>query len=257
MVIEDIEREYERRASLGVDEAIGLLADDLDAGLRRVERRRVGDTEGLLRAVMRPRFWAPAVLSSMAARDPQRFTVVVLERFVRLARVDPEPRFRDETARDMRESVIAHRLNGPVYSALGEALFALAWAGAGAYADHVEHLSRVDHDASDELICRTLAATHDAEAAIGWLLRRRRWYSLGWGYDGWPVMDVIAMHSGRCSKEYFARLEEAILAFSPALESEECRGFGQFELLTVLDRERMSGDARRQLMQLCHRFSGM
>lgn len=257
MVIEDIEREYERRASLDIDEAIGLLADDLDAGVRRVERRRVGDVDGLLRAVMWPRFWAPAVLSSMAARDPQRFSAAVLERFARVARVDPEPRYREETARDMRESVIAHRLNGPVYSALGEALFALAWSGAGGYADHVEYLSRVDHDASDELICRTLAATDDAEAAIGWLLRRRQWYSLGWGYDGWPVMDVIAMHSGRCSKGHFARLEEAILAFSPDLESEESRGFGQFELLTVLDRERMSADARRQLMQLCHRFSGM
>ncbi|MFD1860386.1 hypothetical protein [Aeromicrobium camelliae] len=254
MVIEDIEREHDRRASLDADEALALLADDLDAGLRRVEKRGVGDADGLLRAVMRPRFWSAPVLSSMAARDPERFTDTVLDRFVRLANIDPEPRFRDDAARDVRESVIAHRLNGPVYGALAEALFSLAWSEAAVYADHVAQLGDVDHDASDELVCRTLAATQDSEAAIGWLLHRPEWYWLGWGHDRWPVMDVVAMHSGRCSDGHFIRLEDAILTFSPALENEECRGFGRYELLTVLDRERMSDDARRQLMELHHRF---
>lgn len=253
-MIEDIEGEHDRRAAMGAEEALALLAGELEAAVGRVEKWGIGEQAALLRSVMRPRLWPAPTLSALAAGSPDRFAQIVLDCFVRLASLDPEPRLRQELICDVRQSVLTHRLTGPVYLACAEALFSLAWSADAAYEPNIARLAGVEHDASDELVCRSLAATQDSDAAVDWLVRRPDWYWLGWGYEDWPVMDVVAMHSGRCSDAEFARLEDAILAFSPAIESPECQGFGQFELLTVLDRDRMSPYALTELMRLHSRF---
>ena len=200
--------------------------------------------------------WPADVLASLVADGAVSFVELALEHVLADARRDSEPRARYREPCDVRGAVFAHRLDGTIYAALAEALSTLAWSGDPAVEEWHRRLAEVDHDAADILRCRMLAVpSADSDTAVEWLVAHPDWYSLGWGTDNWPPMDVVAVHADVCSTATYEALEEAILEFLPEVEEPACRGFGQYELLAALGDGHLSVTARDRLVELHHRFA--
>jgi hypothetical protein len=117
-------------------------------------------------------------------------------------------------------------------------------------------LSLVDADSEELrfLACRTLTVRGPADAAVAWLIDDPRNLVLGWIDSAlWATRELIEAWSSTCSADVFARLEQSVRDFSPGWESHP-RGRARYQLLSALDRERMSAPARRELEELKRRF---
>lgn len=148
----------------------------------------------------------------------------------------------------------AYGVDWIVFAAVEEALEHLAKDEPARAADAIADLRDHESDELRFLACRTLTALDDADDAVRWLLSDDRNFILGWADSmSWASRELIEAHSSRCSRQLFAQLEEAILA-APSRYQGPDRGHDHLVLLSVLDRNRMSERARRQLGELERRF---
>ena len=93
----------------------------------------------------------------------------------------------------------------------------------------------------------------DPDEAINWLVSDPRNLCLGATRQS-AVSELIEECSPGCSTELFKSLESATLEHWPSWEGQDYRGHSQFELLSVLDDNRMSGPAKSRLEELSSRF---
>jgi hypothetical protein len=123
----------------------------------------------------------------------------------------------------------------------------------------VEHLVDDEHHAAQSLLYETLAAAGKAHADWAADLLLRGEFALEAGYsDGhyWITRELIKATSPHMDGERFARLEDFIRSYVPAWEKREprFRGHAAFTLLSALDPERLSENARAMLASLREQF---
>lgn len=120
-------------------------------------------------------------------------------------------------------------------------------------------LASLRHAESQELrflACRTLTICGPADVAIAWLLGDERNLVLGWADSPrWASRDLVESWSATCSQEQYEALEAVLLSYVNSYERRQSRGYGQYELLSALDRKRMSDGAKRRLAELQRRFT--
>ena len=148
-----------------------------------------------------------------------------------------------------------HTVPAAVFAGTEQALPALA-------RDNPEACSTVLHDLRNAenyhlrfLTCRAVAAIDDPDDAICWLLSDTRNLALGWAdSSNWASRELIERHSGDCSPDVFEKLQAALLDYTPPWDDRPFRGRDRYELMSALDRTRLSPLARRKLQELERRF---
>lgn len=149
----------------------------------------------------------------------------------------------------------AYSVDNAVFAGVEKALRKLATSDPDQCSLRLQTFCHAESDELRFLACRTFAARGSADEAVEWLLSDERNFALGWA-DGshWASRELIKAWSSSCSKELFVLLEESILAYSPVWEVGRWPGHAQYELLSAMDRTRLSGMAYRRLGELKRRF---
>ncbi len=198
-----------------------------------------------------------SVISDVAEKAPRRFVEEVLPFVVEVAQANQQG-LDDLVPAGARWS---HRWRGSDYSvddvvfaATEDGLCRLSTSDPEFARDAIAELRTVESEELRFLACRTLTALDDPDDAIAWLIDDPRNLVLGWSDNPrWASRELIAAHSSRCSDELYARLETEILAHRSKYERRAV-GYGQYVLLSGLDRGRMSEAGRRRLAELERRF---
>lgn len=153
-----------------------------------------------------------------------------------------------------------HGVDDAVFTALENALCALAAAGNPTYEAVLEHLEHAESDELRFLACRMHRAAGHPDKAIAWLISDNRNMRLGWsGSPRWASRQIIERHSADCSDALFTELEQALLDYEEPWElhkeARRSRGYPQYELLSGMHRPRLSKLGRRRLGELERKFS--
>ena len=166
------------------------------------------------------------------------------------------------------DHVWGHRLPGALHDfsdllldALEHALASVAAQEPEAAAPIVERLAASELDVAQLLLYRTMSGNPGrfAERAAHELISDERRLRSGYtGHPYWVTRELIQAISPALSDQSFARLEERLMAWTPAwerrAEARLYRGSAQQELLSAMQAERLSGVARRRLGELARKL---
>ena len=166
------------------------------------------------------------------------------------------------------DHVWGHRLPGALHDfsdllldALEHALASVAAQEPEAAAPIVERLAASELDVAQLLLYRTISGNPErfAERAAHELISDERRLRSGYtGHPYWVTRELIQAISPALSDQSFARLEERLMAWTPAwerrAEARLYRGSAQQELLSAMQAERLSGVARRRLGELARKL---
>ena len=150
---------------------------------------------------------------------------------------------------------LVHGVDNVVFSATEKALLALAEQDPEQCAEALAPLRSAEIFELRYLACRALPIMGDSDDAVSWLVSDQRNLMLGsGGISKSAARELIEQCSPGCSISLFDTLEAAILDHWPIWETDESRGYSQYELLAALDATRLSPPARQRLHELKDRF---
>ena len=200
-----------------------------------------------------------SLLEEIAEKAPRRFVDEILPFVIDVAQAGQQvldDRLPSGSRWGHRWRDTAYTVDDAVFIAIEEALVRLAVSNPEFALAAIAPLRIAESGELRFLACRTLTALNDPDDAITWLIGDLRNLVLGWADDPrWASRELILAHSARCADELYARLEAEILEHRSGLERRAI-GYGQFVLLSGLDRARMSEAGQRRLAELERRFEG-
>ncbi|MGW6694930.1 AAA family ATPase [Rhodococcus sp. NPDC054953] len=148
-----------------------------------------------------------------------------------------------------------HGVDSAVFAGVELALMKVAAEHPTALEKQLRQIRDAESDELRFLACRALTAGQSADTSIEWLLSDLRNLSIGWSDSPrWASRELLEASSPNCSNELFEQLEATLLRPVESTDSSPWTEFGQFELLSAIDRSRMSDEARRRICELQRRF---
>ena len=282
----DLALELARRApDATVDHALWLHGNDLPtkrpewAGellallLQRalLQARNAGQPHPLVRNSSLERdHTAQRYVVDLGTHGPHQLVNAALSWLLEVAKRDveingPASRYADGRVTD---HVWGHRLPGALHDfsdllldALEHALASVAAQDPDAAAPIVDRLAASELDVAQLLLYRTMSGNPGrfAERAARELIADERRLRSGYtGHSYWVTRELIQAISPELTDQSFARLEERLMAWTPAwerrAEARRYRGSAQQELLSAMQAERLSGVARRRLGELARKL---
>lgn len=196
------------------------------------------------------------IISDVAANAPAEFLSEVLPFVIAVAMSDQKERdhrFPSGARWGYQYRETAFRVQDKLFAATDSALRALAPQHAIPEAQF-RTLREAESSELRFLACRALTASNDPDAAVTWLVGDLRNFALGWADSpNWASRELIEAYTPNCSDELFEQLEAVLLSDSNWLASR--RELEQYTLLSALDMNRASLNAKRRLGELQRQFT--
>ena len=234
--------------------AARLIGAFLDRGLKRA--KLAGSDDPFKSGHLRSDSQSESEIADVARKAPAEFIRHVLPFVIEVAGADlHHPQGGLPVGRWHGRLSLVHGVDNVVFASTEKALLALAEQDPAQCVDALALLRSTEIFELRYLACRALANLGDPDDAVSWLVSDQRNLMLGsGGVSKSAARELIEQCSPGCSTGLFDALEVSILDHWPSWETDESRGYSQYELLAALDATRLSPPARQRLHELKDRF---